>query len=212
MEILEFILHLEVYLEQIMQTYPEWFYLILFLVIFIETGLVVLPFLPGDSLLFATGALAASFPSSINIFLALIILFAAAVLGDTLNYSIGKYFGKRLIHLTFSGRRLIKDEHIKKTEQFFDTYGAKTIVIARFVPIVRTLAPFVAGITAMHYRTFIRFNLIGGIVWVFGITLLGYFLGNLPIVQENFKYVVVAIIIFSLFPVIIEWIKNRKRH
>lgn len=209
MEILDYLLHIDVYLQQMMESYPGWFYAILFLIIFMETGLVVLPFLPGDSLLFATGALAASFPSELNIFIALGLLLSAAILGDTVNYSIGKYFGRQLTQAKLFGHRLIKDEHILKTEHFFEKYGAKTIVIARFVPIVRTLAPFVAGFSSMHYSTFIRFNILGGFLWVFGITLIGYFLGNIPIVQKNFEYVVIGIILFSILPILIEWIKAR---
>lgn len=209
MEILDYILHIDVYLQQLLEAYPGWFYAILFVIIFMETGLVVLPFLPGDSLLFATGVLAAKYPTELNIWIALALLFSAAVIGDTVNYSIGKYFGSRLTHATLLGHRLIKDEHIAKTQDFFHKYGSKTIVIARFVPIVRTLAPFVAGFSSMHYSTFIRYNMVGGFLWVFGITLMGYFFGNFPFVQQNFEFVVLGIIGFSLLPIVIEGLKAK---
>ena len=168
-----------------------------------------MPFLPGDSLLFATGMLAASFPNQVNIYFVLILLFIAAVLGDTTNYSIGKVLGLKLIRQEVFGKRIIQDKDITKTESFFEKYGPKTIVIARFVPIVRTLAPFVAGISKMHYATFIKFNIIGGFIWVLGLTLAGYFLGNIPIVKDNFEIMVFVIIIFSLLPIGIEWIKTK---
>lgn len=209
MEIINYLLHIDQYLEQFLLHYQNWFYVILFLLIFIETGVVIMPFLPGDSLLFATGMLAATFSAHINIYLAVSILWLAAILGDTANYSIGKYVGLKLIHAKIGGKRIIKDTGIQKTENFFVTYGAKTIVIARFVPIVRTLAPFVAGISKMHYGTFIRFNLLGGTIWVFGLTFAGYFLGNIPFIQHNFEYMVIGIIIFSLFPIVFEWLKAR---
>ncbi|RLZ06780.1 VTT domain-containing protein [Faecalibacter macacae] len=209
MEILDYLLHIDMYLEQFLITYHHWFYVILFCLIFIETGIVVMPFLPGDSLLFATGMLAASFPNQVNIYFVLILLFIAAVLGDTTNYSIGKVLGLKLIRQEVFGKRIIQDKDITKTESFFEKYGPKTIVIARFVPIVRTLAPFVAGISKMHYATFIKFNIIGGFIWVLGLTLAGYFLGNIPIVKDNFEIMVFVIIIFSLLPIGIEWIKTK---
>lgn len=209
MEILDYLLHIDMYLEQFLITYHNWFYVILFCLIFIETGIVVMPFLPGDSLLFATGMLAASFPNQVNIYFVLILLFIAAVLGDTTNYSIGKVLGLKLIRQEVFGKRIIQDKDITKTESFFEKYGPKTIVIARFVPIVRTLAPFVAGISKMHYATFIKFNIIGGFIWVLGLTLAGYFLGNIPIVKDNFEIMVFVIIIFSLLPIGIEWIKTK---
>ena len=209
MEFLDYLLHIDKYLEVILNDYQNWFYIILFLLIFIETGLVVMPFLPGDSLLFAAGMLAAAFPDQLNIYLVLGILWLAAILGDTVNYTIGKTLGTKLVTAKIFGKRIIQDSAIQKTENFFQKYGSKTIVIARFVPIVRTLAPFVAGVSKMHYGTFIKYNLIGGTIWVIGITLAGYFLGKIPMIKNNFEIVVILIILFSLFPIIIEFIKSK---
>ncbi|MDH0658916.1 MULTISPECIES: VTT domain-containing protein [unclassified Empedobacter] len=209
MEILDYILHIDKYLETILNDYQHWFYLILFLLIFIETGLVVMPFLPGDSLLFAAGMLAAAFPAQLNIYIVLGLLWIAAIAGDTVNYTIGKTLGTKLVTTKIFGKRIIKDSAILKTEDFFTKYGSKTIVIARFVPIVRTLAPFVAGISKMHYGTFIIYNFIGGTIWVFGITLAGYFLGTIPFIKNNFEIVVMAIIVFSLVPIIVEFVKEK---
>lgn len=211
MEILDYILHIDKYLETILNDYQNWFYLILFLLIFIETGLVVMPFLPGDSLLFAAGMLAAAFPDQLNIYIVLGLLWVAAIAGDTVNYTIGKTLGAKLVTAKIFGKRIIKDSAIQKTEDFFTKYGSKTIVIARFVPIVRTLAPFVAGISKMHYGTFIKYNFIGGIIWVFGITLAGYFLGTIPFIKNNFEIVVMAIIVFSLVPIIVEFVKEKMK-
>ena len=211
MEILDYILHIDKYLETILNDYQNWFYLILFLLIFIETGLVVMPFLPGDSLLFAAGMLAAAFPDQLNIYIVLALLWVAAIAGDTVNYTIGKTLGTRLVTAKICGTRIIQDSAIQKTEDFFTKYGSKTIVIARFVPIVRTLAPFVAGISKMHYGTFIKYNFIGGTIWVIGITLAGYFLGTIPIIKNNFEIVVMAIIVFSLVPIIVEFVKEKSK-
>ncbi|MGV0978382.1 VTT domain-containing protein [Empedobacter falsenii] len=211
MEILDYILHIDKYLETILNDYQNWFYLILFLLIFIETGLVVMPFLPGDSLLFAAGMLAAAFPDQLNIYIVLGLLWFAAIAGDTVNYTIGKTLGAKLVTAKIFGKRIIKDSAIQKTEDFFTKYGSKTIVIARFVPIVRTLAPFVAGISKMHYGTFIKYNFIGGTIWVFGITLAGYFLGTIPFIKNNFEIVVMAIIVFSLIPIVVEFVKEKMK-
>lgn len=209
MEFLEYLLHIDTYLEQFLVQYHQWFYAILFLLIFIETGVVVMPFLPGDSLLFASGMLAASFPQDLNIFFVVLILWIAAILGDSTNYSIGKYLGEKIIYKEIFGKRIIKDQDIAKTQDFFHRYGAKTIVIARFVPIVRTLAPFVAGISKMHYQTFIKYNVIGGSLWVVGLTLAGYFLGTIPFIKDHFEIMVLAIILFSLLPILIEFLKSK---
>lgn len=209
MELIDFILHIDQYLQVFLQDYGVWFYAILFLIIFVETGLVVMPFLPGDSLLFATGMLAAQFPESLNIWLVIIILFIAAVLGDTLNYTIGKEIGMRIVNFKIFGKQPVKMEHIEKTHRFYEKYGSKTIVIARFVPIVRTLAPFVAGIGRMNYITFLTYNVLGGFIWVFGITLCGYFLGNIPIIKDNFSKVVLLIIFISIVPIIFSVIKDK---
>ena len=211
MEILDYLLHIDKYLETLLNQYQNWFYIILFLLIFIETGLVIMPFLPGDSLLFAAGMLAAAFPDQLNIYIVLGLLWIAAILGDTVNYTIGKTLGTKLVTAKIFGKRIIQDSAIQKTESFFQKYGSKTIVIARFVPIVRTLAPFVAGVSKMHYGTFIKYNLIGGTIWVVGITLAGYFLGTIPIIKNNFEIVVMLIIAFSLVPIIIEFIKSKSK-
>ncbi|CAM3381704.1 VTT domain-containing protein [Empedobacter stercoris] len=211
MEILDYLLHIDQYLEVILNDYQNWFYLILFLLIFIETGLVVMPFLPGDSLLFAAGMLAAAFPEQLNIYIVLGLLWVAAIAGDTINYTIGKTLGTKLVTAKVFGKRIVKDSAIQKTEDFFTKYGSKTIVIARFVPIVRTLAPFVAGVSKMHYGTFIKYNVVGGSVWVFGITLAGYFLGTIPFIKNNFEIVVMLIIVFSLLPIIIEFLKEKSK-
>ena len=209
MELIDFILHIDQYLEVFLQDYGVWVYVILFLIIFVATGLVVMPFLPGDSLLFATGMLAAQFPESLNIWLVMILLFIAAVLGDTVNYSIGKQIGMRIINFKILGKQPVTIEHINKTHSFYEKYGSKTIVIARFVPIVRTLAPFVAGIGRMNYATFLTYNFVGGFICVFGITLAGYFLGNIPLIKDNFSKVVLLIILVSVLPIIYSVIKEK---
>ncbi len=209
MELIDFILHIDQHLQVFLQDYGVWVYAILFLIIFVETGLVVMPFLPGDSLLFATGMLAAQFPESLNVWLVMILLFIAAVIGDTLNYSIGKQVGMRIVNFKILGKQPVKMEHINKTHSFYEKYGSKTIVIARFVPIVRTLAPFVAGIGKMNYATFLTYNIVGGFIWVFGITACGYFLGNIPIIKDNFSKVVLLIILISVLPIIYSIIKEK---
>ena len=205
-QLFELFLHLDEYLTQLVSQYGLATYAILFGIIFAETGLVFFPFLPGDSLLFASGAIAAL--GSLNTFTILILLCVAAILGDTVNYWIGHFFGERII--ASKKIPLIKPEHIKKTEEFYAKHGAKMIILARFVPIVRTFAPFVAGVGKMHYRTFITYNVVGGISWVLIFTLLGYFFGNVPWVQKNFEIVIVAIILISVVPMAIEWWKNKK--
>lgn len=205
-QLFELFLHLDEYLTQLVSQYGLATYAILFGIIFAETGLVFFPFLPGDSLLFASGAIAAL--GSLNIFTILILLCVAAILGDTVNYWIGHFFGERII--ASKKIPLIKPEHIKKTEEFYAKHGAKMIILARFVPIVRTFAPFVAGVGKMHYRTFITYNVVGGISWVLIFTLLGYFFGNVPWVQKNFEIVIVAIILISVIPMAIEWWKNKQ--
>jgi len=200
-----YILHLDVHLYNLTTAYGALTYLLLFLVIFCETGLVIFPFLPGDSLLFASGALAAL--GSLNLLILLIVLCLAAVLGDTVNYSIGRFFGERMVAHPKSP---IKPAHIAKTHAFFNKYSGKTMILARFVPIVRTFAPFVAGIGKMHYRTFISYNIIGGISWVLLFTLAGYFFGNIPAVKHNFSIVILAIIAISLVPMLLEYVKSRR--
>lgn len=205
--IIDIFLHLDKYLGMIINNFGFETYLILFLIIFLETGLVVTPFLPGDSLIFAAAAFAAM--GMLNIYVLVGILIVAAILGDTVNYEIGRIFGNKLIK--FGGGKLIKKEHLDKTNNFYEKHGGKTIIFARFIPIVRTLAPFVAGIGKMHYKNFISFNAVGGLVWVLGVSALGYFFGNIPIVKENFEIVIIGIILVSVLPVIIEFIKSKTK-
>lgn len=209
MELIDFILHIDEYLGVFINDYGVWVYAILFLIIFVETGLVIMPFLPGDSLLFATGMLAAQTNNDLNIWIVIGLMLIAAILGDTLNYTIGKEVGYRIIDFKIFGKQPVKPEYIEKTHAFYEKYGSKTIVIARFVPIVRTLAPFVAGIGRMNYTTFLTYNVVGGIVWVVGITLAGYFLGNIPIIKDNFSKVVLIIIVLSVLPIIYSFIKEK---
>lgn len=209
MELIDFILHIDEYLGVFINDYGVWVYAILFLIIFVETGLVIMPFLPGDSLLFATGMLAAQTNNDLNIWIVIGLMLIAAILGDTLNYAIGKEVGYRIIDFKIFGKQPVKPEYIEKTHAFYEKYGSKTIVIARFVPIVRTLAPFVAGIGRMNYTTFLTYNVVGGIVWVVGITLAGYFLGNIPIIKDNFSKVVLIIVVLSVLPIIYSFIKEK---
>lgn len=206
--LIDFILHIDQHLVEIVNDYQMWTYLILFLIIFIETGVVVMPFLPGDSLLFAAGMLAAQ-PNDLNVWILIALLLVAAIAGDSMNYSIGRRFGMQITKFKLFGKRVVKDEQIEKTHSFYEKYGSKTIVIARFVPIVRTLAPFVGGIGRMHYGTFLTYNIVGGFIWVVGITLAGYFLGNIPLIRDNFSTVVLLIIFLSILPIIFEVIKEK---
>jgi membrane-associated protein len=200
--LIDFVLHMDVYLNDIIANYGAWTYGILFFVVFMETGFVVTPFLPGDSLLFAAGTFAAL--GSLNPIYLFLLLTAAAIIGDTINYSIGAYIGPR----AFSGEiKFLKQEHLDKTQAFYDKHGGKTIILARFIPIIRTFAPFVAGIGTMKYRKFITYNVVGGILWVAIFISLGYFFGNIPIVQENFEWVIFAIIFISFIPPVWELIQ-----
>lgn len=201
--LMDLFLHLDEYLARIILDYGMWTYAILFFVIFIETGFVVTPFLPGDSLLFAAGTFAAL--GSLNVWLIVGMLFAAAVLGDAMNYTIGHYLGERAYKIKW-----IKKEYLEKTHAFFEKHGGKAIFLARFVPIVRTFAPFVAGIGKMTYGYFATYNVVGGAVWVMLFTLLGYFFGNLQFVRQNFELVIVAIILISIVPMFVEWWKARR--
>ena len=205
--LIDIFLHLDKYLGMVINNYGFETYLILFVIIFLETGLVVTPFLPGDSLIFAAAAL--SVAGALNIYALVGVLMVAAILGDTANYKIGRIFGNKLI--TIGGGKLIKKEHLDKTNTFYEKYGAKTIIFARFIPIVRTLAPFVAGIGKMHYKKFISFNAIGGILWVLLVSALGYFFGNIPVVKKNFEIVIIAIIVISILPVVIEFFKSKMK-
>ena len=205
--ILDFILHIDQYMISIVQDYHTWAYAILFIIIFCETGLVLTPFLPGDSLLFVAGAISALPSMSIDIHILVLILFAAAVLGDSCNYMIGHFFGRKLFHNPNS--RIFKQSYLDKTHEFYTKYGGKTIILARFVPIVRTFAPFVAGMGKMHYYYFMVYNLIGGAAWVALFCYAGYFFGDLPVVQENLKLLIVAIIVISILPAIIEVVRAK---
>jgi membrane-associated protein len=213
-QLIDFILHLDDYLFVLIQDYGIWIYAILFLIIFIETGLVIMPLLPGDSLLFAAGTFCAGVvkdgqTAQLNLWLVLGLLVIAAILGDGLNYYFGKTIGLKVLSWKIKGRQIVQQKYIDKTQEFYEKHGPKTIIIARFVPIVRTFAPFVAGIGQMEYSKFIRFNIIGGTVWVLGLTLLGYFFGNLAFVQNNFELVIFGIIGLSLLPMIIEIIRHK---
>lgn len=194
-------------LNHLVNQYDTWVYAILFLIIFCETGLVVTPFLPGDSLLFLAGAVTANPGNHLHIYWLLIILIAAAIIGDAVNYTIGRYFGQKLFSNPHS--KIFKQEYLEKTHHFYEKHGGKTIIIARFVPIVRTFAPFVAGMGKMTYKHFFSFNVIGGVAWVAIFCLLGYFVGTLPIIQNNLKLVVVLIVVLSIMPGVYEFIKAK---
>lgn len=207
MELINFILHIDQYLAVFLNDYGTWLYAILFVIIFVETGLVVMPFLPGDSLLFATGALAA-FTGALDPVLLIIIMFIAAVLGDTLNYHIGKYIGPKVFERDY---RWINRQHLISTQKFFEKHGGKTIILARFLPFARTFAPFVAGAGSMNYKYFLMYNVIGGFLWITSFTLLGYFFGNQPIIKQNFTYVMMGIIVFSVLPVVIGFVREKMK-
>ncbi|NNH38898.1 DedA family protein [Acinetobacter terrae] len=205
MELLDFILHVDDHLLEFITNYGVWIYAILFLIIFVETGLVVMPFLPGDSLLFAAGALAAS-TGAMDPFVLMILLFTAAVLGDTLNYHIGKFIGPRVFE---TESRFINKQHLNYTQKFFAKHGGKTIIFARFVPFARTFAPFVAGAGSMNYKFFLSFNALGGFLWIGSFITLGYLFGNMPIVKDNFTHLIFGIIIISVLPGIIGFIRQK---
>jgi membrane-associated protein len=205
-EFIDLFLHLDTHLQTVIQTYGTWTYVILFIIIFCETGLVVTPILPGDSLLFAAGAFAAT--GSLDLKWLLILLVIAAVLGDAVNYAIGHFMGPKVFSQPDS--RFLKKEYLDRTHQFYEKYGGKTIIIARFVPIVRTFAPFVAGVGSMTYAKFASFNVIGGLLWVGVCLLTGYAFGNIPVVKENFTLVILGIIFVSILPGIIEYLRQRR--
>ena len=204
--VFSFIIHINEYLGEIIANYGTLAYAILFIILFAETGFVFTPFLPGDSLLFAAGAFSAI--GSFNIWILLSLLWLAAFLGDTANYWIGHFFGQKLID---NPKIPINQEHVDKTQKFYAKHGGKTIFLARFIPIIRTFAPFVAGIGKMHYRKFVAYNAAGGFVWVFGFTLAGYFFGNIPSIKQNFSPVVLAIIAISVVPIVFEFIKAKTK-
>lgn len=207
--ILDIFFKLNEVLGGVLETWGPWTYVLLFAIILCETGLVVTPFLPGDSLLFAAGAMAALYPDKLNVALLLGLLSVAAILGDTINYSLGRWLGPGAFKID---RWFLKHEHLERTQQFYERHGGKTIVLARFVPIVRTFAPFVAGVGKMNYPQFLFYNVVGGIAWVVICTLAGYFFGNVPIVKENFELVVVGIVLVSVLPIAWEmWSARRGR-
>jgi membrane-associated protein len=213
--LIDFILHLDVHLFALIQDYGIWIYLILFLIIFVETGLVIMPLLPGDSLLFAAGTFCAGVvndageTADLNLWIVLGLLIVAAIIGDGLNYFFGKTIGLKVLKWRIRGKQLVKQKYIDQTHAFYEKHGSKTIIIARFVPIVRTFAPFVAGIGQMNYGRFLQYNIIGGVTWVVSLTLLGYFFGNLPFVQENFETVIFGIIFLSILPMIVAYMKAK---
>lgn len=189
----------------LLQTYGVWIYPILFLIIFVETGVVVFPFLPGDSLLFVSGTLAAS--GALNVYLLFLIMSLAAILGDSINYAIGRYIGPKVFHKEHG--KLLKKEYLYKTQAFYEKHGGKTIIIARFMPFIRTFAPFVAGIGRMRYPRFLAYNMLGGILWVCLFVSAGFFFGNIPFVKSNLSAVVLIIIFLSILPGIIEYLKRK---
>ena len=205
--IIDFIMHIDVHLAELVSVYGVWIYAILFLIIFCETGLVVTPFLPGDSLLFVAGALAALPGNPMNVHLIVLSLIIAAIIGDASNYLIGRFFGEKLFSNPKS--RIFKQSYLEKTHHFYEKHGGKTIIIARFVPIVRTFAPFVAGMGHMSYRHFAAFNVVGGILWVALFSYAGFFFGGLDIVQRNLKLLIVLIIVISIIPAVVEVLRNK---
>jgi len=207
--LIDLFLHLDVHLAELVSQYGVWVYAILFVMIFCETGLVVTPFLPGDSLLFVAGALASLPTNSLNVHLMLLLLIGAAILGDAANYTIGHFFGKKLFSNPDS--KIFRKDYLDKTHAFYEKHGGKTIILARFVPIVRTFAPFVAGMGRMTYRHFATFNVVGGIAWATIFIYLGYFFGGLEFVQKNLKILVIVIILVSLLPMIIEIWRNKRK-
>ena len=206
MWLVNFILHIGDHLQELVNNYGNWIYAILFAIVFCETGLVVLPFLPGDSMLFAAGTIAAV--GDMNIFVLIGLLIVAAVLGDFVNFEIGKHFGQKLFSNPNS--KIFKQSYLQKTHDYYERYGGRTIIIARFIPIVRTFAPFVGGMGNMNYSQFARYNIVGAVLWVVSFTTLGYFFGQLPFVKEHFSWIMIVIIVFSVVPMIVEIIRHRK--
>ena len=206
MWLVNFILHIGDHLQELVKNYGNWIYAILFAIVFCETGLVVLPFLPGDSMLFAAGTIAAV--GDMNIFVLIGLLIVAAILGDFVNFEIGKHFGQKLFSNPNS--KIFKQSYLQKTHDYYERYGGRTIIIARFIPIVRTFAPFVGGMGNMNYAQFARYNIVGAVLWVVSFTTLGYFFGQLPFVKEHFSWIMIAIIVFSVVPMVIEIIRHRK--
>jgi membrane-associated protein len=211
-ELIDLLLNVDDYMLKLVETYGNWAYAILFLIIFVETGLVIWPFLPGDSLLFTAGAVAAT--SALDVRIMFVLLVAAAVAGDTMNYWIGRFVGEKIIHLSATDRRWgrwVNPNHMARARDFFEHHGGKAVVLARFVPIVRTFVPFVAGAAEMKYRAFTMYNVSGALVWVFLCLGAGYLFGNIPIVKENFSLVALGIVLVSLMPMAVEYLRQKRR-
>jgi membrane-associated protein len=204
-DLIDVFLHIDEHLNQIIQDNGSWTYLILFTIVFLETGVVITPFLPGDSLLFAAGTFAAT--GSLDLWVLLVVLSAAAILGDTVNYFIGKFVGPRVFHR--DDVRFLNKRHLQRTHDFYERHGGKTIIIARFIPIVRTFAPFVAGIGAMTYGRFLSYNVIGGLLWVSIFVTGGYLFGTIDVVKDNFSFIIVAIVLISVLPAFVEFVRGR---
>ncbi len=203
--IIDFILHIDKYLDVLIKNYGIGVYVLLFLIIFLETGLVIAPLLPGDSLIFVAGAFAAK--GALNVFILFIILVIAAILGDSVNYWIGNFFGEKV----FEKNRFFKKEHLDKTKQFYEKHGGKTIVLGRFIPIIRTFVPFVAGVGKMDYSRFLIYNVFGAVIWIGLFVFAGYFFGGIDFVKNNFSIVIMVIIIISVIPLVVEWIRHKIR-
>lgn len=206
--VIDFILHIDAHLAELVAEYGIWVYAILFLILFCETGLIVTPFLPGDSLLFVAGAIASLPTNDLNVHLMVVVMITAAIIGDAVNYTIGRLFGERLFSNPNS--KIFRRSYLDKTHAFYERHGGKTIILARFVPIVRTFAPFVAGMGHMSYRRFAFYNVTGAFIWVLLFTYAGYLFGNLPIIQENLKLLIVGIIVLSILPGVIEVIRHKR--
>jgi len=211
-EFIDIVLHIDIHIQQWVTDYKTWTYLILFIIVFMETGFVVTPFLPGDSLLFAAGTVAAMPGEPLSLFPLILLLLCAAFGGDNTNYFVGRGLGQKVYEKNY---RFIKREYLDKTHAFYEKHGGKTIIIARFMPIIRTFAPFVAGVGTMRYFRFLTFSIIGNILWVFSFILAGYFFGSIPFIKQNFSLVIITIILVSILPMVIaffkSWIENRKK-
>lgn len=205
--VIDYLLHFETHLDFVISHYHSWTYVFLFLILFIETGLVIMPFLPGDSLLFAVGAIAAR--GTLDFWSISLTLLGAAILGDTVNYAAGKFLGPKVF--VNEKNKIFNIKHLQKAQLFYEKHGAKTIILARFIPIVRTFAPFAAGIGKMAYKKFMEFNILGAVLWVFSFVPMGYFFGNLPVVQRNFKLVMLGIIFISILPGLIEFLMTKRK-
>ena len=204
--LLELLTHTKEVLLQLFQEHGNYIYVILFLIIFVETGLVIMPFLPGDSLLFTAGLLCAQ-PTGISIFILIPLLILAAILGDNVNYFVGKYFSEHVLKWKFRNKPLVNPEWINEVHRYFEKHGTKTIIIARFIPIVRTVTPFVSGVGRMDYKTFLPYDIFGGVLWVGSVTIVGYFLGNIPFVEQNLEKFILGIVFLSVLPIVVKAIQ-----